>query len=297
MELTGIFFALGAGITWGFLGIFGVYLERLGLNGNEVAFVRLFSAFLTGFIYILCKSKIKKTISKENIKNIALIGIITQGCMNLFFYRSVAIIGSITATLLLCTGPLFTVILSSLLLKENLTLQKKVAISVALLGAISLVTEGDLKNINFDIIGVTMGALSGLFYGLYPILSRKMKEGDNPLTITIYSFLIGSIVLLPTVNLGKIFQIMDNFETLMIMVGFGILPTIVPYVLFLRSLNYIDTGRASILTMIEIPVATIIGVFILKEGFNFYKFLGIALILFGMLITKMKFEKKHYSKI
>lgn len=300
MELNGYLYALSAGATWGFLGIYGAYLSRYGLTGNDIAFVRLFFGFIAGVVYIIKNKNINRVVSLDNIKNIAVIGIVTQGVMNLLLYKSIIIIGTVTATMLLCTGPIFTVILSSIILKEKITTQKIIALAIACIGAVSLITEGDFKNIKFNIIGVTLAGMAGICYGIYPILSRRLKKGTNPLVLTVYSFLVGALVLIPTTNLGKIFELTRDIKTLMVLLTFGLIPTLIPYILFLKSMEYIDTAKASIITMVEIPVSALIGVFILKESFNMYKFLGIVLIVSGIMITKINFEKirsKKYKNI
>ncbi len=292
----GYIYALSAGITWALLGIYGTTLSRYGLTGNDVGFIRMFFGFIAGMVYIWKDKTIKKTIAVESIRHMVIIGVVTQGIMNIMLYKSIIIVGTVTATMLLCTGPIFTVLLSAFILKEKITLQKKIALSIASIGAVALVTEGDFRNVNFDIIGISLGSLAGLCYGLFPILSRQIKKGDSPVVITVYSFLIGSIVISPTVNLGKVFELAMHVKPLLIMATFGLIPTFISYLLFLKSMEYIDTSKASIIAMIEIPISALIGVFILKESFNTAKLIGIILIVSGITITKLDLSRKKKDK-
>lgn len=292
----GYIYALSAGITWAVLGIYGTTLSRYGLTGNDVGFIRMFFGFLVGMIYIFRDKKMKKTIAIESIRHMIVIGVVTQGIMNIMLYKSIIIVGTVTATMLLCTGPIFTVLLSAFILKEKVNLQKKIALSIASIGAVALVTEGDFRNVNFDIVGISLGCLAGLCYGLFPILSRQVKKGDSPVVMTVYSFLIGSVVISPTVNLDKVFELATHVKPLLIMITFGLIPTFVSYLLFLKSMEYIDTSKASIIAMIEIPISALIGVFILKESFNAAKLIGIILIISGIMITKLNLSKMKKDK-
>ncbi|MGL6169426.1 MAG: DMT family transporter, partial [Fusobacteriaceae bacterium] len=152
MLFKGYLFAVFAGISWGFLGLYGIKLNDLGFNSNEIAFSRMLFGFLVGFIYLLSdKDKRKKLqIKKMSLKYILVIGVITQGLLNVLFYASVLKVGTVTATMLLCSGPIFTVILSVIFLKEEFSNEKKIALLIAIFGALLLITEGKISNLNLN---------------------------------------------------------------------------------------------------------------------------------------------------
>ncbi|MGL4687881.1 MAG: EamA family transporter, partial [Fusobacteriaceae bacterium] len=88
MEFKGYLFALLSGIIWGSIGIFGTKLNQVGFTGNEITFLRLFFAAIFGLLYIgFSKKKLSIfMIPKRLIKDVLIIGIVTQGLMNIFLF-------------------------------------------------------------------------------------------------------------------------------------------------------------------------------------------------------------------
>ncbi|MGL6120505.1 MAG: DMT family transporter [Fusobacteriaceae bacterium] len=299
MLFKGYLFAVFAGISWGFLGLYGIKLNDLGFNSNEIAFSRMLFGFLVGFIYLLSdKDKRKKLqIKKMSLKYILVIWVITQGLLNVLFYASVLKIGTVTATMLLCSGPIFTVILSVIFLKEEFSNEKKIALLIAIFGALLLITEGKISNLNLNSLGLLLGLGSGLCYGLYPILGKKCGNSDDSMTSTIFAFLAAAIFLIPTIELKEFFIKIANFKTFTLLLSFGLIPTVMSYIFFLNSLKYIPVSLASIISLIEVPSATLLGIIFLSEDFNIYKFLGLILVFAGVSITKVKlniFRKNRF---
>ncbi|MGL6065214.1 MAG: DMT family transporter [Fusobacteriaceae bacterium] len=304
MEFKGYLFALLSGIIWGSIGIFGTKLNQVGFTGNEITFLRLFFAAIFGLLYIGFSQKKLSIfmIPKRLIKDVLIIGIVTQGLMNIFLFISIIRVGTITATMLLCTGPLFTVFLSIFILKEKMTLEKYIALTFSILGAILVITEGHITNMKFDFIGVLCGAIAGFLYGFYPILGKRVEKSGNPLLITIYSFLVASIFLLPFLNTEVIVTKIFSLKAFLLAAGFGFFPTFIAYLLFVKALRYTSASKASIISMVEVPTTAIIGIFLLNENFNIYKFLGIVMVLIGIYTTKLditslikKLKKKYIS--
>lgn len=299
MELKGYLFAAGAGLLWGLLGLYGVTLNRFGYSGHEIAFTRMVFAFIAGMIYMLSDKNRRKSlkVKTSGIKYIFAIGIGTQALMNLFMYTAVLRVGTVTTTMLVCSGPIFTVLLSSVLFKEKLTLEKQLALSIAMLGSVLMITQGKIFGLKLDVLGVTLGIAAALCYGVYPILGKKAEKHIGTLPITVYSFLMAALFLAPFVDLKKMFMSYLDIRVFGVILTFGLIPSLIAYLLFLNSLNFIIPSKASIIGMLEIPTAATIGVFILNEEFNEYKLMGLVLIMVGISITRMdfsRFKKKFY---
>lgn len=293
MEFKGYLYAGMAGLLWGLLGFYGVNLNKFGYSGNEIAFTRMLFGFLAGFVYMLSDKKRRKALKvhPSNIKYIIAIGVITQALMNIFFYTSILRVGTVTANMLVCSGPIFTLLLSSILFKEKLTLEKQLALAISMLGSILMVTQGKIIGLKLDGLGVGIGVAAGVCYGLYPILGKKAEERLNPLSITVYSFLVAAISLAPFVDLKKVFMSYLDVKIFFFIVSFGIIPSLLPYLSFLKAMTYIAPSKASIIGMMEVPTTALIGVLILKEDFNEYKLMGLILIMSGIAITRVDFSQ------
>ena len=69
---------------------------------------------------------------------------------------------------------------------------------------------------------------------------------------------------------------------------FGVASALVPYVFYSLSLERISGGIASIVCSIEPVVATVIGVLMFGENFDFYTAIGIALTLGAVILLSIK---------
>ncbi|MGL4402298.1 MAG: DMT family transporter [Fusobacteriaceae bacterium] len=293
MEFKGYLYAGVTGLLWGLLGFYGINLNKYGYSGNEIAFTRMFFGFLAGFVYMLSDKKRRKALKvhPSNMKYILAIGIIPQALMNLFYYTSILRVGTVTANMLVCSGPIFTVILSAIFFKEKLTLEKQLALSISMLGSVLMVTQGKIIGLKLDGLGVGIGIAAGVCYGLYPILGKKAEEILNPLSITVYGFLTAAIFLSFFVDLKKIFLSYMDIKIIILIISFGIIPSLIPYLSFLKALTFIPPSKASIIGMLEVPTTAVIGFLILKEEFNGYKLVGLILIMLGISITRIDFSQ------
>jgi drug/metabolite transporter (DMT)-like permease len=288
MERKGCFFALLAGIIWATMGGLGVVLGGLGLTPYEIAFNRLFFGFLLTGIFLCKKGKEKLKIDKKGFIYILIIGVITQACTNIFYYNAVSISGSIIATLLICTGPLFTMIFSSFVFREKLTKFNLISLAVTLIGCIFVIVNGDIKKINFDAVGIGFGILSGITYGLFPIFSKKLEGKYDTEVITSYAFGVGAVVVFLFCDFGSLMSEYSNNQIITASLLLGLLPTGIAFFLFLKAINYIPVVKASIISLVEIPTTAVIGTLFLNEVITVSGAVGMFLVLGGIFISKFK---------
>jgi drug/metabolite transporter (DMT)-like permease len=65
--------------------------------------------------------------------------------------------------------------------------------------------------------------------------------------------------------------------------AFGILCTVVPYLVYTIGLNYIENSRAAILASIEPVTATVLGIFVFQEPVSLMEIVGMALVVGAFL--------------
>lgn len=288
MEFKGYLFAILVGIGWGTVGLFFTEMSKYNMGVYDIITARMLFAFIAGVIHIIYTKGIKELkISLSSLKTSALMGIIAQGLVNIFLFLSIEKSGVIVATFLMSLGPVFTLLFSRILYKEKLNKEKIVALILTALGTILLVTNGSTFNLDFNFLGVIYGLLSGICFGLYPIISKTISGNNNPNIIMIYSFIIVVIMLLPLLNVKNFIFYHRLTYNFFISILFAIVPTLFCHLLFIKSLNYISATKAGIITLLQIPAATIFGVLFLNEQISFWKIIGMLLIITGILFIKL----------
>lgn len=290
MEKKGYSFAFLAGIGWGTIGIISYYLRNTGIGPFEVAFLRLFSAFLMMFIFYFMTDKEKINIKKVELKHAILIGIISQGTMSLAMYKCISMTSTTVGIMMVCLGPLFTALLSRIFFSEKITLFKGLALFLALYGASLVVTGGDFSKLQTNGAGLLVGLLSALAFGSFPILRKKIPENFNFTGILMYSFLIGSIFTFPMLDI-KILLKTFTLNTLIFSLLLGLVPSVLSYTIYSMSLKFITPTKASIISLVELPTAAIIGHFFLKEYLLAVNIIGIVILLGGITISKIEIPR------
>ena len=74
-----------------------------------------------------------------------------------------------------------------------------------------------------------------------------------------------------------------------------VVSTALPYYLYTKGLEGVESGRASIITNIEPVVETLVGVFVFKEALTVWTVLGVACV-FGCVILLAREGGKTAAK-
>lgn len=294
MKKTGVIFLLLAGVLWGMIGIVVRSMAVLGFSGMDIVFVRsiVTTAFL--FIFLLIKDK---SLLKINIKDIWIFagtGILSVVFFNACYFFSMTQMSLSAACVLMYTAPLFAAIFSRIFFKENITLEKVIAIIFIILGCCFVTGLIGGGNQQMTLIGFLAGIGAGVGYSLYSIFGKfAIKRNYSDFTILFYTFLMGSLGSFFLVNPGRDIALMfSSLESIIWCLILGVISTFLPFFFYTIGLRYVPTSRASVISSIEPVVATLTGAFFYNEKIALLNVLGIALVLSGIAISGMKFSRK-----
>lgn len=199
------------------------------------------------------------------------------------------------AAMLLALSPVFVVIAASLFLKESLTPTKILCTLATLLGCFLLSGIIETDGLHWTWFGIMAGLSSAAFSALYNLLSKvSVKRKYNAFTITFYSLLFQSLVLIPLTDWNMIsdFVIISPVSHSLFMLAHSLLTNIMTYVLFTYSMKYIEAGKATIIEAASEPItALILGILLLNEIPSPLNLLGMAITLLGLIIL-LRAERK-----
>jgi drug/metabolite transporter (DMT)-like permease len=117
------------------------------------------------------------------------------------------------------------------------------------------------------------------------LVTGVLEKGYHSLTITFYTFLTASIASLFTGNIGHVAAVaVESSSMLLFCFAFGILCTVIPYLVYTIGLNYIENSRASILASIEPVTATVLGIFVFQEPVSLPEVVGMALVVGAFMV-------------
>ncbi|KAH9109133.1 hypothetical protein AeMF1_015752 [Aphanomyces euteiches] len=166
-------------------------------------------------------------------------------------------------------NPLFNVLLGVVYLRETLRRWQWVSVACAAVGV--LVVAISYGQVPWIALGI---ALNFSVYGLV----KKLAPLDSVTGVTIELTLlfIPAIIYLNTCH-HKVFGHLDT-KTDLLLVGAGIFPTAIPYVLFSASAQHISMLLLGVLQYIQPTGHFLIGVFMYNEPFSTYKLIGFVIV-------------------
>ena len=290
MKKFGIFFIVGASIFWGFMGTFVNVLTSDSIGFTSMHLIS-YRTLVTGIIllaYLLIFDRKSLIIPKKYIPMVILSAILTVVVFNIAYITAIKLNGMSVASVLLYTSPVFVTILSICIFKERLTLLRALTLICATVGCVMVsgVLDGAT---NLSWIGILMGLVSGLTYGLYGIFSRIITKEVKPISYITYIMLISALIVIPFADIGKSFEILSaNTSIIPLVLLFVLCSQLIPYMLFTTGIKYVSPSRASITATLEPLVATVIGISAFGEGYSVWSIIGMALILGSAILLNLK---------
>lgn len=297
-DRQGIVEVLIGSMLWGSIGVFVLWMDRLGSSSALTAFLRMAFAFLILFGMTLFHGGWRALrISKKGLLWSALLGLVCQGLYNVFYNEAIVDIGMTLSAVLLNVAPLCTMTLSHLVFKERFSSRKWTALCLCMVGCFFTVTGGCLSFGNLSVPGILCGLLSGISYGMTSIFGKLAGEKADVFTMSLYSYFFAALFLL----LFSHSFLYEPWNGAVLLAGFlyALIPTAIAYILYYRGLQKIrENSRVPVIASAETVVAAILGTFLFHESLSLAQAMGILLVLFSIVLMNGKmFHVKQKGRI
>lgn len=200
------------------------------------------------------------------------------------FFAGVARAGVALGTLVtIGSGPVFTGLLSWLLLRERPGRSFVVATLLALAG-LGLLTLDGSERADVELGGLLLALLSGLGYALYTIAAKRLiSAGAESADVMAAAFGLGGLLLVP-VLLTQPLAWLASPGGIALALWLGFATTTLAYFLFGRGLRHLAAGPVTTLVLAEPVVATLLGVVVLGERLGAAGWVGCALVVAGLAV-------------
>jgi len=294
MAIIGVI--IGASL-FGMLGICSRYFRNeCGLDALDTVLIRLMVSVIFLLLLIILFSPSSLRIRMKDIPFFIVFGLFKIGSDVTFFYAQGTIELSM-ATLLQMTAPYYVLIISIYLFKDSLTWKKLTALVLATTGCL-FVTGVINGNMDAEISGVLAALFSGLCFGMFVIGSRiAYNKGVKPEASLFYTILIADLIVLPFADVDAVVTAVINPDGLVMALALGILMTMIPYFILAWSVKYLEPTLTSILSILELVVAGIVGFTMFGEELSAFKLLGIALVLGSVILLNIRLRVDYRKKV
>ena len=267
-------------------------LAGRNLDSFQLTFLR----FLLGGIMLAPPAVIesKKSGYRLNAKDLGwmlLVGIMGIAVSMLAYQIGVLRCNASTAAPLMCTSPLFAMVIAHIFTSEKMTGHKWIAFSIGIIAIFFMLRPWDVQEGN-TIAGFLLMLFAAATFGAYSVMGKRSIGRIGTFTQTCISFILGSLALLAVILVTG-HPVTDGvIENWPVVVYAGIVVTGIGYFFYFKGIEESDATTGSMTFFIKPAIAPVFAVMILHETILWNTVAGIVLLLLASAITiQDKFRK------
>jgi drug/metabolite transporter (DMT)-like permease len=291
----GYFFVATATFCWGVAAVVGKAIFNGSLFAGHALISPVvltqarttFTVLVFGPILLLRFGRRIFSISRRDLILCALVGTLGVACSNFFYYYAVQKSTVSLAITVQYTAPLWVLIYMVARGREPATVQRTAATLVAMIGtalAIGVFQTG----VKFSLIAVSSALLASFGYAFYNVAAQGLVTRNHQFTVMFY-MLLGAAVLWTVVD--PPWKLMaQNFSGRQwgFLFVFACLSMVLPYMLYLSGLKYLDPTRAVITSCLEPVFAIIFAVLFVGETLRALQIVGIVAVLVATVMVQLR---------
>ena len=189
---------------------------------------------------------------------------------NVLFFYSISIISMAKALTLAFVAPLITTALSPIFLGEKVGIRRWSAVIIGFIGSLIVIRPGFIE---FNLASVAALG-TGLFYGVYLVITRKLHTSDSPLLTLLLTGVVGAVIgsfIVPAVWINPSF---NQWSLLALMGVFACLG----HLFLILSLKYADASKLAPFGYFEIVTNVILGYYFFSDFPHYWTWIGLAII-------------------
>ncbi len=294
--LAGALLVVAAAALWATFGIFAKRLYAAGFTPLELASVRTFVAFFAVLVFAIAV-RAPLRVTRGNLVFLAAYGIVGFALFEVVFLAALEDLPVTVGAALLYTAPAFVVLIARFTLAEPVDAGRLAALALVLVGVVlvtgaarTLAGEGS----TLPVRGIVLGLGAGLSYAIYTVFSKAAMQRTSPLVALVWSFGAASLVL--AVLAPPFEPLARQPAALPLLIGLGLVPTLLPYALFLRALRWLRASAASMIASVEPVIAAALAVLLLGERPLPEQGIGILCIVVAAALTERKAARSEQGE-
>ena len=201
---------------------------------------------------------------------------------NICFFYAISIISLAKALTLAFVAPLIVTAFSPVMLGEKVGFRRWTAVVVGFTGSLVVIRPGFVE-LNF----ASLAALgTGILYGFYLIITRKLSTSDNPLLTLLMTGMVGAILVSAII---PFYWVKPSLNQWSLMAGIGVFACI-GHLFLILSLKYADASKLAPLGYTEIIPNLLIGYYFFSELPDKWTYVGLLIIILsGLYISRREY--------
>ncbi|MCU0421232.1 MAG: DMT family transporter [Bacteroidia bacterium] len=270
---------------------FTIAKQVMPLYVKPFAFILMRVSVAAVFIFIFHSIFVKKKITdKKDFLQLGISALFGVAFNMLLFFKGLSITTPINGAVLMLNTPIFVAIFASVYLKEKISTTKIAGIIIAAGGALVLMGGNSFSFSNQTLAGDLMVTANAIIYAFYLVYAKSLMQKYHPLTVTMWSFMFGFLVVLP---FGANEFMAINFLELPAEIWLGIAfitigSTFLTYVLNAYALQKASSSLVGSYIYLQPVLAAIIALISGKDQLTTLKLICMLVIFIGVFMVSKK---------
>ncbi len=236
--------------------------------------------FLYSFLSI---SKNEDKLSKKSF-NIAILTGFFLG-LDLAFYSISLMYTSIAeASLLTNLCPFMTTFVAIIFFKEKVPLKYYLVLLIAFAGLLLLMSQAGLSSEH--ILGNWLAIISAVFYSLFIILSKELRNTCSTFRMMFIASLSGSIILFALAIVLKEQIFPTTLSGVLVLVAIALFGHLLGNILYISRIKHISLSLSSLVLLIGPIFALLYGYILFRETFSLQQLVGMFTIILSVYLGK-----------
>lgn len=262
---------------------------RADLPPVALAFWRWVIAFLCVLPLALPHLRSQWCVVRAAWKPVVFLGVFGVGCYNTFSYVAVQYTTATSATLLNSFIPVATIALAFIFLGKRLSRMESIGVLVSLVGVLTLISRGTLEALlGFSLnTGDLWMLLAVLAWSIYTVGLQWRPQGVHPMLLLAAFIVVGLAVMAPAYawEIASGHSINLHVGSVAGILYAGVIAAFLGFVCFNAGVVAVGPAVGSLFIHLQPVFAAILSTALLGERPYWYHFVGMTLVLGGILFT------------
>ena len=288
--VKGYLAAIVSAVTFGMIPLFMIPIKQQNFSVDAALFYRFISTSILIVAYLIYRKESLRVTPREGFLLVVL-GLLYAVSAEFLFLAYDLLSPGIASTIFFMY-PLIVALILGFFFKETIALPTVIALFIVLIGVFFLSVK-DIANFSINYIGACISLLGAFTYAIYMLIVNKSNISASGIKISFYSTLFSSLYfLLKLFFTGRTLPI-PELKMAGLLVGFGVITTLLSIITLVYAIRMIGSTPTAIIGVAEPVVAVAISIWIFhEEEFTFNLFLGVCLIIIGVMIDILKPKKR-----
>jgi drug/metabolite transporter (DMT)-like permease len=228
----------------------------------------------------------------RDVPYLILLGAIFFTIFPVTFNISLRLTEASRGAMMLATMPLWSVLLARIAKRERLSPRQMCGVLLAFAGVGVVLAERGLTfvGISLSLVGDALMLVTALCGAVYGVLAKRMLTRYNAMTVTAYTMMFGTLLLVPAAFLEDPSSAMARIriDTVMLVLFLGIFGGAIGYFLWTFALTRLSPTQVAVYVNLNPMIATLLGATLLAEKLTGIFIAGFVAVLGGVLLVNLR---------